>query len=450
LNLDAVQSYKNKVFAKVNKQDVSSGKGRDGSIIDKSPIKGVRFDPYSVPSPTQSSPILEGISPPTGGGISSPKNLLNFISSPVTSPRNSKRRETNGSDYNDKVKKLPLMPISLGHHIKRGGASSILRAKTPVGVRRSLAPTDNFDTDVSGLRTMETDLRRYLHEGLTRLPLSGKQEIMRYERRWPLMANLIKGLSNCHLKPEKLITKLMDNIITNKKTIVKDPMHDIGIWIDRKNFNYTLSSLGLMNGKESDNLFTSLDPRRRGAIPNYELVPLLNILIEFPCSVSNPGKETTVDDIPIVPIHSFLNSIFVHIEKVLTNMIPSSVVESVLCNLCNSHDKEREMLHLLLPILNNLNDTSKNSKLSTQRLNNNSSSLDNKNISKKNKDNLTDYQKQLSSLAQDDNNYEKDDPITYVKCVNKTNLIDMILSNIELKEFIENEFQNSSFKRINK
>lgn len=374
------------------------------------------------------------------------------MSSPVTSPRNNKEIETKRNDINDKkISKLPLMPISLGHHIKRGGASSILRAKTPVGIRRSLAPTDNFDEDVSGLKTMETDLRRYLHEGLTRLPLSGKQEIMRYERRWPLMANLIQGLNNCHLKPEKLLSKLMDNINPDKKTIVKDPMNDIGIWIDRKNFNYTVSSLGLLNGKESDNLFTSLDPRRRGAIPNYELVPLLNTLIEFPCSVSNPGKDTRIEDVPKVHIISLLTSTFLHVEKVLTNFIPASVVESVLCNLCNSHIKEREMLHLLLPILNNLSDTSKNSKLSIQRLNSNSSSnLDHKKKSKNNKDNLTDYQKQLASLAQDVNNNDKDDPITYVKCVNKINLIDMILSNKELKELIENEFQNISFKRISK
>ena len=198
---------------------------------------------------------------------------------------------------------LPL-PTSLSQKYvvpKSGGASTLMRAKTPLLAHRAATNLDNINTTKS-VSTQDTvssvfqgDLTRYLQVGLTHLPLDTKAAYLRYNLRWKLMVELVKDLRARKVKIPEFMRRLRVNTlglgrgralkVSDKNTPcrpvleIKDPLGNFGLWVSRQNLLETFTDLNVGGTRTNKHQICScLDTRRRGGVPCHELVALLTCI----------------------------------------------------------------------------------------------------------------------------------------------------------------------------
>jgi Ca2+-binding EF-hand superfamily protein len=195
---------------------------------------------------------------------------------------------------------LPIaIPTVLGHQIiqRTGGSSTLIRALPAIAITRpaSISETKTVASSISSdgqiSSVFQGDIARYLQVGFTQLPLEEKASKLKYHFRWKLLHQLVVDLKNRKVKITVFMSKLRanalgigkratqkdDNPVPTKPDLgIRDPLTNYGIWFPRSALIDTLTELNIsLDTKSREVLCSSLDARKRGGIPTYELYALL-------------------------------------------------------------------------------------------------------------------------------------------------------------------------------
>ena len=214
-----------------------------------------------------------------------------------------------------------MLPTSIGHrHRGRvGGSSTIVRSQTPQMMVRPLNEGDtarekSIAENMTALALEDTsrpqdifrgDLKRYLQAGLTRLPLAGKSNTLRYITRWQVLYQLVESCKMKKVHPGAIVVKLREMGMKRPKIDgLIDPLADIGVWVERSMFvEVVYKTFFVLSERMSNTLFSALDSRKRGAIAVYELSTQLCAFCGADTLVTD-GKRDKSNGMPIISISS--------------------------------------------------------------------------------------------------------------------------------------------------
>ena len=142
----------------------------------------------------------------------------------------------------------------------------------------------------------DLDMKRWLHETFSRLPLSQKGALIRYQKRWPLLGSIVTVMKKLKISVDGVIEKMKSNFINSHRPFLKinDALADIGFWLDRESVVEVLDKEMLVRRTKTAHLFfTSLDPRKKGSVANFELAALLAVLLHLPWASPWSNSDST-------------------------------------------------------------------------------------------------------------------------------------------------------------
>lgn len=142
----------------------------------------------------------------------------------------------------------------------------------------------------------DLDMKRWLHETFSRLPLDQKGALLRYQKRWPLLGGIVTVMKKMKVSVDEVIQKMKTNFINSNRPFLKinDALADIGFWLDRQCVTEVLDKENLVRGNKYAQLFfSSLDPRKKGCVASFEIAALLAVLLHLPWASPWSSSDST-------------------------------------------------------------------------------------------------------------------------------------------------------------